>query len=106
MIQIKNNGNCGVWSYNPDLDSYASAYAYAKLLSKLGFKAQAYSLGSPNLETKYILNFLEEEPIKILSKLNDKTKAVLLDHNARSQSLKSLDTKNIVEIIDHHRLSL
>ena len=107
MAQMKNNEEIAVFGHiNPDLDSYASAYAYAKLLSKLGLKAKAYSLGAPNLETKYVLKFLQKEPIKILSKLNNKTKVILLDHNAKSQSLSSLNTKNIIEIIDHHRLSL
>lgn len=91
---------------NPDLDSYGSAYSYANLLKKKGFYAKAYSLGPANLETKYVLDFLDESPLEIITTTPKKSKIILLDHNEKNQSIAGLNTSNIIEIVDHHRLDL
>lgn len=91
---------------SPDLDSYGSAIAYADLLRKKGYQAQAYSLGPANLETEYVLNFLKEKPLSVLRKAPAMSKLILLDHNEKKQSVPGLDSKDIIEIVDHHRVDL
>ena len=91
---------------NPDLDSYASSFAYAELLNKKGFKAKAFALGEPNLETQTLLKKLGLPELPILKKLPSKVKAILVDHNDPAHSLDGLLPSQILEVVDHHRVTL
>ena len=91
---------------NPDLDSYGSAYAYSGLLRRLGFNAQGFSLGKANLETEFVLKFLEAKPLAILKEVPEEAKVVLLDHNETRQSFSKVKASQIAQIIDHHRLDI
>ena len=91
---------------NPDLDSYGSAYAYAALLNQWKIPAKAMALGKPNLETEYVLKYFNIKPLPIIGKVKDQQKVILVDHNEFNQSVNNIEKSSIVEIIDHHRLSI
>ena len=91
---------------NPDLDSYASSYAYAELLTKKGYRATALALGEPNLETETLLKKLKLSPLPILKTLPPQVKVILVDHNDPSHSFSGLPPSQIIEVVDHHRITL
>lgn len=92
---------------NPDTDSVVAALAYAELKNQLdrenSYKAAA--CGALNNETKFILDYFKITPPLIIEDLSNWTgKIILLDHTEISQSPKGLNTDEIIEILDHHRL--
>jgi manganese-dependent inorganic pyrophosphatase len=63
---------------NPDTDSVASAIAYAELKKKLGHSnVYAAMAGSPNPQTRYILDRLGIEPPQYLADVHPKVKDVI-----------------------------
>src|SRR5574344_983134 len=88
---------------NPDSDTVCSAIAFANLLNKLGYDAEARVSGKINNETKFILKSLEIEVPSILENANNKTVA-LVDHSSFSQAVNGMEQANIIGIIDHHAL--
>jgi manganese-dependent inorganic pyrophosphatase len=94
----------------PDTDSICSSICYANLKNKLGYKnATPYRLGKISKETEFILNYFKVQPPEVLTDVSSSTsvknKVILIDHNERNQSIRSLDSAEIIEIIDHHRFS-
>jgi len=92
---------------NPDTDSVVAALAYTQLKNQLdrenNYKAAA--CGTLNNETKFVLDYFKITPPLIIEDLSNWTgKIILLDHTEISQSPKGLNTDEIIEILDHHRL--
>ncbi|MDD5053836.1 MAG: DHH family phosphoesterase, partial [Candidatus Nanoarchaeia archaeon] len=89
---------------NPDLDTVASAIAYAELKKIQGVNAQAFVFGKIDDETRFILEkFNIPEPKKIDS-LKGK-KVILVDHCACCQMGEGFEEAEIMEVIDHHNIS-
>lgn len=88
----------------PDTDSICSAIAYTGFLRKKGKKAIAVRLGKINPETKFVLNYFKVKPPQFLSSAQGK-KIILLDHNERTQTPDNIEKAEIVEVIDHHKIS-
>ena len=91
---------------NPDTDSICSAIAYAELKKKLGQQVEAVRLGAVNAETQYALDYFKTEAPRLVEKVVDETKTVILvDHNERQQSAADIDQVRVAEVIDHHRIA-
>jgi len=90
---------------SPDTDSVASAIAYAEYRNKLdGLNAIPARLGKLNKETTFVLDYFKmEEPVLLEDGAGKKF--ILVDHNEKEQSVKNRDSGEILEIIDHHRVS-
>ena len=91
---------------NPDTDSICSALAYADLKEKLGENVEAVKLGPVNKETAYALEYFDVEAPRLIEKVDEDVKEVILvDHNEFQQSVSNIEDVNIVEVIDHHRIA-
>jgi len=94
----------------PDLDSIASAIAYAELKKASKTKGEfiAARVDEINPETRCILKKFKVKPPKLvkLSDIKSKDLAILVDHNEKSQRLNGLNPEQIIEIVDHHKVNL
>jgi len=91
---------------NPDTDSICSALAYESLKKQLGENVEAARLGSLNKETEYVLNEVQTDAPRLIEKVDDDVKEVILvDHNEFQQSVDNIRDVKITEVIDHHRIS-
>ncbi|SDM71021.1 manganese-dependent inorganic pyrophosphatase [Sediminibacillus halophilus] len=91
---------------NPDTDAICSALAYADLKKRLGFQTKAVRLGEVSKETQFALDTFSIQPPELAAeKLAKNQDVILVDHNEHSQSIDSLEEGNILEVIDHHRIS-
>ncbi len=86
---------------SPDSDTVCSSIAYAELLRKLGYDAQAVVLGPINPETAFIL---ESAGVDVPPLLEDASgeNMILVDHSEYIQSAEGLKDAHIISIIDHH----
>ncbi|RLL43707.1 manganese-dependent inorganic pyrophosphatase [Oceanobacillus piezotolerans] len=89
---------------NPDTDTICSALVYADLKNKLGETAEAARLGEINKETLYALDYFQVEAPQLISKVEEGTDVILVDHNEFQQSAENIQDAKIVEVIDHHRV--
>lgn len=90
---------------NPDTDTICSSIVAAKLANHLGYIAEPARLGKINKETEYVLNYLNIEPQRELSRVDEGQKIILVDHNELSQSVEGREDAEIIAVIDHHRIS-
>lgn len=87
---------------NPDLDGYASAYAYAQYLQKRGVKALAAVSGKPNDETAFLLKKYKIEELPSLRKHIDKADAIVLVDASDTFGIdEDIRPSKVVQIIDH-----
>ena len=89
---------------NPDTDTICSAIAYAELKNKLGKDVKAVRLGEVNEETKYALNYFKVEKPELVENVAGK-EIILVDHNERTQTADGFVESQVLELIDHHRIS-
>lgn len=89
---------------NPDTDSICSPTAYANYLRKKGKKAIAVRTGKINPETKFVLDYFKVKAPKVLANAKGK-RIILLDHNEKTQSPNNIEKAEIIEVIDHHKIS-
>lgn len=90
---------------NPDTDTIMSAIAMANLKNKLKKEAKAYRLGNINKETKFALDYFKQEEPELLEDLENSQSVILVDHNDFGQSVKNIENANILEVVDHHKIS-
>lgn len=91
---------------NPDTDTICSAIAYAELKTKLGMDVEPVRLGEMNGETKYALDYFKVEAPRLVEKVANEVKNVILvDHNERQQSADDINEVRVLEVIDHHRIA-
>ncbi len=91
---------------NPDTDSVCSAIVYGEYLEKKGEKIEVCSLGEINNETKFLLENFGFRTPKIIERLNKNSQIILVDHNEIGQTIDNIENYEIVEIVDHHKISL
>jgi manganese-dependent inorganic pyrophosphatase len=91
---------------SPDLDSVMGSISYAYLKSQVDtkHKFQPVITGELNLETKYILDKYDLAPPDQMDSLSGKS-VILVDHNEAYQAIDGLAEAEILEIIDHHKMS-
>ena len=92
---------------NPDSDALGSSIAYAYLKRELGVDAEAVALGTPNEETIFALNYFGVEAPRVVesAKAEGADQVILTDHNEFQQSISDIRDVEVVEVIDHHRVS-
>ncbi|SEN47194.1 manganese-dependent inorganic pyrophosphatase [Amphibacillus marinus] len=91
---------------NPDTDTITSALAYAYLKTQLGEEAEAVSLGEPNEETAYALDYFGVKKPRVINAIAGETdQVILVDHNEKQQSVSDIDEVKVIEVIDHHRIA-
>ena len=92
---------------NPDSDALGSSIAYAHLKRELGMDAEAVALGTPNEETTFALNYFGVEAPRVVesAKAEGADQVILTDHNEFQQSISDIRDVEVIEVIDHHRVS-
>lgn len=91
---------------NPDTDTICSAIAYAELKKQLGMDVEPVRLGQLNGETQFALDtFGVEVPRLVETVANEVNSVILVDHNERQQSVSDIDSVQVLEVIDHHRIA-
>ena len=91
---------------NPDTDSILSAIVAANLERKLGnTNAKACSLGKPNKETEYALNYFKVDAPEVIEDVTSEDTVILVDHNNFKESAASIKDAKILKVIDHHCIS-
>ena len=86
---------------SPDTDTVCSSIAYAELLRKLGYDAQAVVPGPVNHETAYVLESAGLPVPPLLEDASGKT-MILVDHSELTQTADGMKDAHIISIIDHH----
>ena len=89
---------------SPDTDSICSSIAYAEYLKKKNNNVVACRTGKINPETKYVLDYFKIKEPQMLSSAKGK-KIILIDHNETKQSPDDIEKGEIIQIIDHHKVS-
>lgn len=90
---------------NPDTDSICSAIVKANLERVLGKNTVAVRLGDLNKETEYALKQANMEVPKLVEKLEDGQKVMLVDHCEFDQSADNIENAEILSVTDHHRIA-
>ncbi len=91
---------------SPDLDSVASAIAYAQFKNTVE-QTEKYIpavAGAINKETQFALEKFGYQTPMLLEKVEGK-KLILVDHNEFSQSPAGIENAEIVEVLDHHKVN-
>ena len=86
---------------SPDSDTVCSAIAYARLLTMLGYPAEAAITEPVNRETTYILKTAGVEAPPVLADASGKS-IFLVDHSEYAQAAEGMQDAHIVGILDHH----
>ena len=93
---------------NPDSDAIGSSVAFAYLAKEAyGLDTEAVALGTPNEETIFALNYFGVEAPRVVesAKAEGADQVILTDHNEFQQSISDIRDVEVVEVIDHHRVS-
>ena len=86
---------------SPDTDTVCSAIAYARLLTMLGYPANAAITAPVNAETAYVLKAAGTDAPPVLEDASGKS-IFLVDHSEYSQAAEGMKDAHIVGILDHH----
>lgn len=89
---------------NPDSDAICSAFMTAHWLNMRGRQATAWRLGEPNRETRFLFERAGLETPPLLAMPLTDLDVWLVDFTEPTQGPETLQSSNIVGIIDHHRL--
>lgn len=95
----------------PDLDSAVSAVSFKYLADKYLLKDEqttAVLASEANYETKTIFNKFNIPLPQVLdkNKVKPEDKFILVDHNEASQRHQAIKDEQIIQIVDHHKISL
>ena len=91
---------------NPDTDTICSSIVMADFETKLrGEEMIPCRLGAINEETKYALNYFNAEEPKLIEKVEEGQRVILVDHNEFSQSAEGIEKAIIDSVVDHHRIN-
>ena len=89
---------------NPDTDSICSSIVMEKFNKNLGLNVEAVRLGNINKETQYVLNYLNIQAPRLIEKVEEGQRVVLVDHNEFGQSVDGIENAVIEKVVDHHRI--
>jgi manganese-dependent inorganic pyrophosphatase len=91
---------------SPDTDSTCTPIAYVWYLNEIEKQeAEAFVLGDPNREAKFVLDHLKVNLPERLDSLAEGDKVVIIDTNNPEELPDNLEEVQIIEIIDHHKLT-
>lgn len=89
---------------NPDSDSICTALVTADWLNGQGRPAQAFALGSPIAETRFILETAGVEAPPVLTGSVADKPVFLVDFSELEQGPEGLADADVQGLIDHHRI--
>ncbi len=90
----------------PDTDSVCAPISYAWYLSNIKtIKSEAIIQSEVNRETDFVLKYFNLEKPKLVEKFREGDNIILLDTTNPEEIDESYNQANIIEIIDHHKLS-
>ncbi|MBY6090830.1 manganese-dependent inorganic pyrophosphatase [Maritimibacter alkaliphilus] len=91
---------------SPDTDSTGSPLIWAWYLSEVkGTPAEAKLLGEPNTEAAFVLEKWNCDKPDIISEISADDKVVIVDTNNPAELPDAINEAEIIQIIDHHKLS-
>ncbi len=91
---------------SPDTDSTGSPLIWAWYLSEIrGTPAEARLLGEPNTEAAFVLKRWGFEQPTIIEDVSADDTVVIVDTNNPAELPASINSANVVQIIDHHKLT-
>lgn len=90
---------------NPDTDSICSAISLAYLKNELNIEATPFTLGKPQKEALFVLNYFNVSVPQILESAKGMN-VCLVDHNEKIQTIDDIDEANLLEIVDHHKVDI
>ena len=91
---------------SPDTDTICSSIVMADLQTKIrGEKVVPCRLGEINEETKFALKKFNVEEPKLIEKVEEGLRVILVDHNEFSQSVEGIENAIIEAVVDHHRIN-
>ncbi|MHC9235317.1 manganese-dependent inorganic pyrophosphatase [Pseudooceanicola sp. 502str34] len=91
---------------SPDTDSTGSPLIWAWYLSEVkGTPAEAKLLGEPNTEAAFVLEKWNCDKPEIISEISADDKVVIVDTNNPAELPDAINEAEIIQIIDHHKLS-
>lgn len=90
---------------SPDTDATGSAIIWAWYLNTYTTQEAApFVLGSLNSETQFVLNHWNVPAPALLESIDQEDKIVIVDTNNPQELFENINTAEIVQIIDHHKL--
>lgn len=90
----------------PDTDSTGSPIAWAWYLSEIkGTPAKPCLLGEPNTEAAFVIAHWGLEKPEIIADVAEGEKVVIVDTNNPAELPASINSANVIQIIDHHKLT-
>lgn len=94
-----------IMSYNmPDMDGISCMYAYSELLNKQNIETTYLITGEPKKEVKIVCDLFNIQ-LKGIKNINKEDKIILVDTNNTKELKRNINVDNIVEIIDHHKVT-
>ena len=91
---------------SPDTDTICSSIVMADLQTKIrGETVVPCRLGEINEETKFALKKFKAEEPKLIEKVEEGQRVILVDHNEFSQSVEGIENAKIEAVVDHHRIN-
>ena len=91
---------------SPDTDSTGSPLIWAWYLSEVrGTPAEAKLLGAPNTEATFVINRWGFEQPEIITDVTVDDTCVIVDTNNPAELPASINDANVIQIIDHHKLT-
>ncbi len=101
------NNNVKVFGHlAPDTDTTCSAILWAWYLNNYSTqKATPYVLGPLNKETIFVLNQWHVPVPELLESIKDGEEVIVVDTNNPQELFPNIGEANILQIIDHHKLS-
>ncbi|MFQ6553986.1 manganese-dependent inorganic pyrophosphatase [Aestuariibius insulae] len=90
----------------PDTDSTGSPLIWAWYLSEIkGQPAEARLLGEPNTEAAFVLDHWDLAKPQIIADVAEGDDCVIVDTNNPAELPASINDANVLQIIDHHKLT-
>jgi manganese-dependent inorganic pyrophosphatase len=91
---------------SPDTDATCSAIVWAWFLSEhRGQPAQAYLLGEPNTEAKFVLETWGVDTPPVLTAVTSDDVVSIVDTNNADELFENINDAYLLSIIDHHKLT-
>ncbi len=91
---------------SPDTDSTGSPLIWAWYMTEhRGQPAEAVLLGEPNTEAAFVLKRWGYEKPAIISEVSEGEKVVIVDTNNPAELPEAINSTDILQIIDHHKLT-
>ncbi|MEK9200565.1 MAG: manganese-dependent inorganic pyrophosphatase [Patescibacteria group bacterium] len=90
---------------SPDTDTTCSAIIWSWYLNEhTGAESKPYILGTLNKETEFVLRHWEVGTPELLESVEKNDSVVIVDTNNPQELFENINSTNVVEIIDHHKL--